>query len=143
MILHKKITINAPAKQVFSYWANFQNFQQLVSIIESIEILDEKKSRWKILAPMGHNIYFQSLITRFKAGKYLSWESHHNDGYACGELRLSASGDYTLVELDFEYNLYQPWMQNIARIVSHFGFPSRAFDHGLLRIKEKIEREHN
>jgi len=33
------------------------------------------------------------------------------------------------------------WMQGIARLVNRFGSPSLAFDHGLARIKEKIEKE--
>lgn len=141
MVLHKKLTINAPAQQVFAYWADFQNFQQLITIIESIEILDDKKSRWKIQAPLGHKIYFESLITMFEPDKNLIWESSHADGYARGELRLTELGENTWVELDFEYNLHREWMQNIARIVNRFGFPSLTFDHGLTRIKEKIERE--
>ena len=141
MVLHKKLTINAPAQQVFAYWADFQNFQQLITIIESIEILDDKKSRWKIQAPLGHKIYFESLITMFEPDKNLIWESSHADGYARGELRLTELGENTWVELDFEYNLHRKWMQNIARIVNRCGFPSLTFDHGLTRIKEKIERE--
>lgn len=141
MVLHKKLTINAPAQQVFAYWADFRNFQQLITIIESIEILDDKKSRWKIRAPLGHKIYFESLITMFEPDKNLIWESSHANGYARGKLRLTELGENTWVELDFEYNLHRKWMQNIARIVNRFGFPSLTFDHGLARIKEKIERE--
>ena len=141
MVLHKKLTINAPAQQVFAYWADFRHFQQLITIIENIDIIDDKKSRWKIQAPLGHKIYFESLITTFEPDKNLIWESSHVDGHARGELRLTESGKNTRVELDFEYNLHRDWMQNIARIVNPFGFPSLAFDHGLTRIKEKIERD--
>ena len=141
MVLHKKLTINAPAQQVFSYWSDFRNFQQFISIIESIEILDNKRSRWLIHAPLGHKVSFESLITTFEPDKNLIWESSHADGHARGELRLTESGENTQIDLKFEYNLHREWMQNIARIVSRFGFPSLAFDNGLARIKEKIERE--
>jgi len=86
-------------------------------------------------------VIFESLITTFEPGKNLVWESRHADGFARGDLRLTERGKNTQVELDFEYNLYQGWMQNTARLVSHFGFPSLAFDHGLARIKEKIEKD--
>ena len=84
---------------------------------------------------------FESLITTFEPGKNLVWQSHHAGDFARGDLRLTALGDSTQVELDFEYSLHRNWMQNIARLVSHFGFPSLAFDHGLARIKEKIEKD--
>jgi len=141
MVLYKTLTINAPVQQVFAYWADFRNFQKFITIIERIDILDDKRSRWLIHAPLGHKITFESLITTFEPDTNLVWESQHNDGHAKGELRLSELGENTLLELDFEYSLHQNWMQNIARLVSHFGFPSLAFDHGLARIKEQIEKD--
>jgi uncharacterized membrane protein len=139
MVLHKTLTINASPQQVFTYWADFRNFQQFTPIIERIEILDDKRSRWLIHAPLGHYVTFESLITAFEPDKNLVWESRHADGHARGELRLAESGEITRVELDYEYTLDRGWMRNTARLVSHFGFPSLAFDHGLTRIKEQIE----
>ena len=141
MLLHKKLTIKAPAQQVFAYWADFRNFQQFIPMIKSIEILDDKRSRWTIDAPLGHKVLFESRITTYEPGENLIWESHHTGGFARGDLRLTALGESTQVELDFEYSLQHSWMQKIARLVSHFGFPSLAFDHGLARIKEKIEKD--
>lgn len=140
MILHKKLTINATPQQVFAYWADFRNFQQFIPIIEHIDVLDDRRSRWSIHAPLGHKVTFESLITVFEPGKNLVWESSHADGFARGDLRLIESGENTRVELDFEYDLHRNWMHNIARLVSHFGFPSLAFDHGLAHIKEQIEK---
>ena len=140
MKLYKKLTINASAQQVFTYWADFRNFQQFIPVIESIEILDDKRSRWLIYAPLGHKVSFESLITTYEPDKNLVWESNHSGGHARGELRLTEMGGNTGVELDFEYSLHRNWMQNIARLVNRFGFPSIAFDHGLARIKEEIEK---
>lgn len=140
MQLQKKLTINAPPEQVFSYWADFRNFQQFIPMIERIDILDDKRSRWIVRTPLNHEVIFESLITTFEPGKTLAWESAHSDGKARGEVRLFETGENTGVELDFEYSLYRDWMQSIARVVSHFGFPSLAFDHGLARIKEQIEK---
>ena len=139
MKLLKRLTINAPAQQVFAYWSDFRNFQQFISMIEKIDVLDDRRSRWSIQAPLGHRIAFESLITRFEPDSNLVWESEHTDGHARGELRLTELGESTAVELEFEYRLHRDWMQNIARVVSHFGFPSLAFDHGLARIKAQIE----
>jgi len=139
MILHKQLTINAPAIEVFEHWADFRHFQSYIPIIESIEIVDDRRSRWCIRAPLSHRVIFDSLITAFEPGKNLVWESHHRDGFARGDVRLSQQSNQTQVELEFEYRLHPRWMQHIARLVSHFGFPSLAFDHGLLSIKHKIE----
>lgn len=141
MELQKKLTINAPAKQVFAYWSDFRHFQQIIPLIETIDILDDKRSRWVVHAPLSHKVIFESVITVFEPGKILVWESSHADGFARGQLKLFDLGESTRVELNFEYTLFRHWMQNIARLVSHFGFPSLAFDHGLARIKEQIEKD--
>ena len=135
--LHKNLTIDAPAQQVFAYWADFRNFQQFIPMIESIDILDERRSRWVIHAPMGHKVSFESLITTYEPDESLVWESSHVDGHARGELKLIEQGDSTKVSLNYEYRLHRGWMQNIASLVSHFGFPSLAFDHGLARIRKR------
>ena len=140
MLLHKNLTIKASPQQVFDYWADFRHFQQFIPIIERIDILDDRRSRWIIHAPLSHRVTFESLITIFEPGINLVWESRHADGFARGDLRLTESGENTHVELDFEYTLHRGWMRNIAQLVSHFGFPSLAFDHGLARIKEEIEK---
>jgi uncharacterized membrane protein len=139
MVLQKKLTINAPAQQVFAYWADFRNFQQFIPIIESIEIIDDRRSKWVIQAPLGNKVTFESLITVYEPDRNLTWKSSHSGGQAKGEMRFIELGDNTGVELDFEYNLLHDWMHNIARLVSPLGFPSLAFDHGLARIKKKIE----
>lgn len=56
-------------------------------------------------------------------------------------MRLTEQGETTYVNLVYEYHLHSNWKQNTARLVSRFGFPSLAFDHGLASIKEKIEKD--
>jgi uncharacterized membrane protein len=126
---------------VFDYLADFHHFQQFIPMIESIEVLDDTHSRWIIHAPLGYKVAFDSIITTFDPVRTLIWESRHRDAYARGELRLFEQGKNTRVVLDFEYTLYRHWMQNIARLVARFGFPSLTFDHGLAHIKEKIEKD--
>jgi uncharacterized membrane protein len=139
--LHKSLSIDAPARLVFDFWSNFANFQQFIAVIDRIDVLDERTSRWIIRAPLGHEIAFTSTIVELEADKRLVWESVHHNGNARGELTLTELDGRTSVELDFEYNLRHDWMQGIARVLARHGFPSRAFDHGLERIKRKIERD--
>ena len=143
MLLRKSLTINAPAQLVFDYWADFTNFQHFIPIIESIDIIDDRQSRWTINAPLGHRITFDSLITTYEPGSNLVWESQHDGGKARGDIRLTEQGSSTQVELDFEYDLHHHWMQNIARVVNRLGFPSAAFNIGLLHIKDRIEKENH
>jgi uncharacterized membrane protein len=139
--LHKHLSIDAPARQVFEFWSNFANFQEFISMIDRIDVLDDITSHWIIRAPLGHEIIFTSTIVELEADKRLVWESVHHSGNARGELTLTQIGGRTRVELDFEYTLRHGWMLRVARLLSRHGFPSRAFDHGLERIRRKIEQE--
>ena len=139
--LHKNLSIDAPARQVFDFWSNFTNFQEHISIIDHIDVLDERTSHWIIRAPLGHEITFTSTIVELETDKHLVWESVHHNGNARGEITLTEIEGRTRVELDFEYSLHHRWMQNVARLLYLHGFPSQAFDHGLERIRRKIERD--
>jgi uncharacterized membrane protein len=139
--LHKYLTVDVSARQVFEFWSNFANFQEFISIIDRIDVIDDRTSRWIIRAPLGHEITFTSTIVELEADKHLVWESVHHNGTARGELTLTEADGRTRVELDFEYSLRHDWMQRVARLLNRHGFPSRAFDHGLERIRRKIERE--
>jgi uncharacterized membrane protein len=139
--LHKCLNIDAPARQVFDFWSNFANFQEFIAVIDRIDVHDDRTSRWIIRAPLGHEVSFTSTIVELEADKRLVWESVHHNGNARGELTLTETDGRTRVELDFEYSLRQNWMQSVARSLNRHGFPSRAFDHGLERIKRKIEQE--
>ena len=141
MLVHKILTINATPDIIFGYWADFNNFQEFIPIIERIDVINDRLSRWAIRTPVGRSITFESLITVFEPGQRLVWESSHTNGYAKGDVLLADLGDQTRVELKFEYKLHKGWMQNLSRLAGHFGFPSVAFDHGLARIKEKIEAD--
>jgi len=139
--LHKNLSIDAPAKQVFEFWSNFANFQEFISVIDRIDVLDDKTSRWIISAPMGHEITFTSTIVELEPDERLVWESVHHSGRASGTITFTESGGRTRVELDFEYSLRHHWMQRVAQLLSRHDFPSHSFDHGLDRIKQKIEQE--
>ena len=139
--LHKHLSIDAPARRVFDFWSNFANFQEFISVIDRIDVLDDKTSRWIIRAPLGHEITFTSTIVELEANRRLVWESVHHSGSARGELTLTETDGRTRVELDFEYSLRHHWMQRVAQLLSRHDFPSHSFDHGLDRIKQKIEQE--
>ena len=80
MLLRKSLTIHAPAQLVFGYWADFSNFQHFIAIIENIDVIDERRSRWTIKTPLGKKITFDSFITTYEPGNNLAWESKHAGG---------------------------------------------------------------
>ena len=141
MLLSKSLTIHAPAQRVFDYWADFSNFQHFIPIIDNIDVIDDRQSRWTIKGPLGYTITFDSFIITYEPDSNLVWESRHDGGKARGDIRLTGLGESTRVELDFEYEIHHHRMRTIALTANRLGFPSLAFDLGLAHIKDRIEKE--
>ncbi len=137
--VHKTITIDAPPSRVFDFWADFRNFPKFIPLIDSVEVLDERHSRWTVKAPLGKTVEFDSRITVLRPNERLCWETRHALGISHGSLRFSEEGAATRVDCDFDYAVKPFWLRRLARLMSELGFPSRAFDEGLRRIKHEIE----
>ena len=135
----KSLIIEAPVNTVFRCWTDFSNFEQFISEIDDIEVVDTHRSRWRIAAPLGYKVEFESTVIELEKDRRMVWESHHDYGHARGELDFNTVDGNTLVDLNFEYHLSNPLIQKLAHLISHYGFPSSAFDHGLKTIKDKIE----
>src|SRR4051812_48427794 len=45
------ITVNRPIAEVYGFWHNFENFPRFMAHLESVEVLDNGRSRWKATAP--------------------------------------------------------------------------------------------
>ena len=49
--VEKTITINKPIEQVFSFWRNLENLPRFMDHLESVQVLDDKRSHWKAKEP--------------------------------------------------------------------------------------------
>ena len=43
----------APIEQVYEFWRNFTNFPRFMRHIESVEMLGDRRSRWRAAGPGG------------------------------------------------------------------------------------------
>ena len=135
----KILNINAPVNEVFLFWSDFQNFPKFIWPVESVEILDRKRSRWIVKAPLDKKVKFDALITESIQNRSLIWESYHYAADSWGLLRFSELQNGTRVDLKFSYAIKLAWVHKFAKLMNHLGFPSRAFDEGLKKIKHEIE----
>ena len=42
------VTINRTPDELFAFWRNFENLPRVMENIESVECLDERRSRWRM-----------------------------------------------------------------------------------------------
>ncbi len=68
-------TIAASPGELFAFWREVGNLATFMENIESIERIDDKRSRWTVKAPAGREVSWESVITHEEPGRSISWQS--------------------------------------------------------------------
>ena len=69
------VTIARPPGELFAYWRDLSNLANFMENIESIEKIDDRRSRWTVKAPGGGTVEWESVITHEDPGRAISWHS--------------------------------------------------------------------
>jgi uncharacterized membrane protein len=138
--LKKTIMIDRSAADLYAFWRDLENLPRISSILESVEVLDDTRSRWTALAPTEFPIRWEAEITRDIPNEMIGWRSVEGSvietaGYVRFEPR---SGRGTLVRVALEYDL--PVGRVGAAVASLLGRkPDTHVDEMLRRFKQLME----
>lgn len=69
------ITINKPAEELYRFWRDFSNLSRVMEHVESIEKIDENRSRWTVKAPAGQTVSWEAVVTDDQKNRRIAWES--------------------------------------------------------------------
>lgn len=73
--VEESVIINRPPRQIYDFWRDFTNLPQFMDNIESVTKINEIRSHWKIKAPAGTSVEFNSLVTEDIPGRLIAWKS--------------------------------------------------------------------
>jgi uncharacterized membrane protein len=101
------ITINRPLTQVYGFWHNFENLPRFMAHLESVEVLDDRRSRWKAKAPAGTSVQWEAEIVEDRPNELIAWRSSPDASVPnSGTVRFREApgnrGAEVLVELHYE-----------------------------------------
>jgi uncharacterized membrane protein len=102
----KSMTINRPPDELYRYWRDVRNFPRFMTHLESVSMLDEKRSHWKAKGPAGMTVEWDAEIVNEKENALIAWEScEGSDVQHWGVIRfVPAPGDRgTEVTVELEY----------------------------------------
>lgn len=68
------VTINRPREELYAYWRDFGNLARFMENVESIEVLDDTRSHWKVQGPNG-TYEWDAIVTEEVAGERIAWKS--------------------------------------------------------------------
>jgi uncharacterized membrane protein len=135
------ITINRPRDEVYGFWHNLENLPRFMAHLESVQVLDERRSRWKAKAPVGSTVEWEAETIEDRPNELIAWRSLPdstvpNIGSVHFRDAPGGRGTEVLVELR-----YQPPGGKIAALIAKlFGEePKQQVKGDLRRFKQVME----
>lgn len=139
--LKKSILIDRPASDLYSFWRHFANLPRIADILESVEVLDDNRSRWTISAPGEIPVQWHAEITKDLPNEMIGWRSTEGSPIeTAGYVRFEPGpgGRATLVRVALEYGL--PAGRVGALVATLFGKrPGTHVEEMLRRFKQVME----
>ena len=74
-LVGRAVTINKPLGEVFAYFRDFANLATFMENVERIDVLDDKRSHWKVKAPAGRTVEWDAVITEEVRDSFFAWTS--------------------------------------------------------------------
>lgn len=74
-LLAEAVTIARPAAELYDFWRDVANLSSFMENIELVEPIDKHRSRWRVKAPAGKSVEWESVITDEQPGRSLTWQS--------------------------------------------------------------------
>lgn len=75
ILVREAVTIGKPAAELYAVWRDLKNLPRLMSNVESVEVLDDKRSKWTVKAPLGRSVGWEAELTAQEPGQRLAWQS--------------------------------------------------------------------
>lgn len=104
--VEENITIDRPAEELFAFWRNFENLPKFMNNLESVRVMDERRSHWVAKGPGGSSVEWDATIINELPGQLIAWRSDDNADIAnTGSVRFvpAAGGRGTQVKIRIEY----------------------------------------
>jgi uncharacterized membrane protein len=73
--VEQAFTINRPADELYRFWRDFANLPRFMTHLKSVEVIDEKRSRWVAKAPAGLSVQWDAEIINEEPNSLISWRS--------------------------------------------------------------------
>ena len=76
--VEKSVTVNATPEQLFKFWRNFENLPRFMSHLQSVNVIDNKRSHWKTKGPAGTDVEWDAEVINEVPNELIGWRSVEN-----------------------------------------------------------------
>jgi uncharacterized membrane protein len=120
--VRKSILVNRSPDDVYQFWRDFQNLSRFMSHIESVQVIDDRRSHWRAKGPAGKTIEWEPEILEDRPNELIAWRSlEESDLQHFGSVRFehAPGGRGTFVHVEMQYD--PPGGPIGARVAKLFG----------------------
>ena len=135
------VTINRPRAEVYEFWRRIENFPRFMAHLESVQVIDARRSRWRARAPIGMSVQWDAEIVSEREPDFIRWRSIAGSGVRNhGSVRFTdaAAGRGTEVHVELRYHAPAGALGRL--VAKAFGEePGQQVREDLRRFKQLIE----
>jgi uncharacterized membrane protein len=137
----KAITVRRTPEEVYGFWRDFRNLPQFMEHLESVQILSDRRSRWKAKAPAGRTIEWEAEIIEDLANELIGWRVvGETDVTHSGTVRFTDAPGGRGTEIRVALRFDPPGGVIGTTIAKLFGEePGQQVDSDLRRFKQVME----
>jgi uncharacterized membrane protein len=135
------VIIDRVPADLFAFWRNFENLPHVMEHVESVQCLDERRSRWRVRRADDEWLEWELEIINEHPNELIAWRTlEGSDVRHAGTIRFTphASGRGTEVKLAVEYEAVGGvFVGAIAKLFRHA--PEQQLGEDLRRFKQIME----
>jgi uncharacterized membrane protein len=105
VLVETEITVNRPAPELYRFWRAFDNLPRVMDHLESVTILDDRRSRWVARAPLGTTVEWQAEVINDVPDQVIGWRSTEGSTVVtAGSVNFEPEGTATNVRVRLQYD---------------------------------------
>jgi uncharacterized membrane protein len=139
--VERTVIIDRPQEELYRFWRNFENLPCVMHHLETVKVLDAKRSHWVAKGPVGTHFEWTSEVVEDIENQRISWRSIEGsqvDSEGTVYFRRATGGRGTEVKVLLRYD--PPGGKVGATFAKFFGEePSQEIREGLRHFKQFME----
>lgn len=143
--LQKTIRIERPPAELYRFWRNFENVPQIMTQIESVEVINDRLSHWvaKSIPLGGPKMEWDAEVINEIDNELIGWRSLRGaDVESAGSVRFERASDGRATDLTVTLQYAPPGGRLSTWAAKLFGEdPEQKIEEDLKRFKETMEAQ--
>ena len=139
--VRRAITVNRTPEEVYQFWRNFENLPQFMAHLDSVRVLDERRSHWIAKAPAGSKAEWEAEIVEDIPNQRIVWRTLPGSEIPNeGSVRFIPAPGNRGTEIHVELRYSPPGGRVAATLAKLFGAePGQQVAGDLRRFKQVME----